>query len=260
MTCRLFCISGLLLLGLLTGCTPHPPPVLQTLAVAPHLVAQRYQTDQQQRQQLLRQWQSLGILEIRSEKANRRLRAELQGTGTEKAKVTLFGFMQNIAGVIAVTAEQIELVDADKQQITVVPATAEGLHYLLGIALPPEDLLHSLLAMAAPLQGVDPDVAGGWLTKQGESLLLDPRSGLVRERQGETREGRYRVVYQWSTEEESSVPPLPQQIAIDLQPADTHIQFRSRQWQIIAQPFAADTFTLRARYPDFTVEHPWQER
>ncbi|MBF0182984.1 MAG: hypothetical protein HQM06_01155 [Magnetococcales bacterium] len=231
------------------------------MSVDPRLVEQRYQQDQQQRLRHLRQWQATGVLEIRSDKNNRRIRTEVQGQGHEKAKVTLFGFMQQVAGILLVDADKIQLVDPEKQQILVVPANASGLYHLIGVALEPDDLFASLLAQAAPLQGSDPEVAGGWLTRQGETVVLDPVRGVIRERHGHSAEGsHYRAVYLWPEEGEENPLPLPQQVSIELQPGNTRIQFQARRWQLPEQSFAAAQFAARELYPDFVVEYPLQAK
>ncbi|MBF0098104.1 MAG: hypothetical protein HQM04_11130 [Magnetococcales bacterium] len=254
-------LFGLLCLGLLAACVPPPaPPVAISPPVDPQLVQQRYQRDQQWRRQQLQNWQSQGVLEIRSEKINRRVRAEVQGKEIERAKVTLFGPMQGVAGVMITTPEQIALVDTDQRQITLVPANSSGLNHLIGIALQPEDLLESLLALAAPLQGADPDVAGAWLTRQGETLLLDPVRGVVRERRGQTEGGgSYRALYQWPEESDDAILPMPQQVQIELQPQATRIHYLSRQWQVLTEPLPASAFSFLERYADFVVEQPLRQ-
>jgi hypothetical protein len=130
---------------------------------------------------------------------------------------------------------------------------------LIGIALQPEDLLESLLAVAAPLQGADPEVAGAWLTQQGETLILDPERGVIRERRGQTEGGgHYRALYQWSESPDGGALPMPQHIEIELQPQDTRIHYIARQWQMLTEPLSTASFSLE-RYADFLLEQPLRQ-
>ncbi|MEO5350188.1 MAG: hypothetical protein H7836_11145 [Magnetococcus sp. YQC-3] len=256
---RVFPYAPLLLVLLISGC--QTPPKKEILpALDPRVQAEKFHTDRLQRLQRLQRWQVSGVLEVSGEQGRRRVRTEIQGESTRRVKVTIFGLMQQVVSVLYAGSEEIRLVDAEKQQIVEVPASAEGLHYLLGIGLHPEELFEAWVALAGELLEPEAGVANGWLARTGERLLLDPESGLLRQRSGQNEAGGiYRVEYQWP--EGSDLPlPMPSEIKVELTPGETQIKFSARQWQIIAQPFAEQWFSALDAYPGFTVSRPLVER
>ncbi|MEO5362081.1 MAG: hypothetical protein H7838_00435 [Magnetococcus sp. DMHC-8] len=255
------CMLALVLLTVLVaGCTTLPKEE-RARPVDPHprLTLQRFHADQQRRRERLHHWQVAGVLELVADQGSRRLRTDIQGEATQRTRLTLLGPMQQAVTVLFAGPEELRLVDADRQQIVEVPASAAGLHHLIGIGLQPEELLEALLAWADQRIERDTDPAGGWLTRQGEQLLLDPATGLILERTGQTEAGgSYRVTYQWPATREGADPPMPAQIQVTLLPRETQVTLTARQWQVPAQPFPADWFAALQRYSGFPVERPFQ--
>ncbi|MBF0582937.1 MAG: hypothetical protein HQL80_01740 [Magnetococcales bacterium] len=246
---------------LVAGCATVPPPAKVAVQVDPRITMERFNRDQQGRRERLRHWQVAGVLEVSGDKGSRRYRTEIKGEMAQQAQVTLFGLMQQIVAVLFAGPEEIRLVDAEQRHITEVPASAAGLYHLIGIGLQPEVLFESMIAVADALTEPDAALPNGWWTRQGEQLLLNPETGLIEERSGETESGgSYRVIYQWPDSPDDPLLPMPTQVRVQLLPGETRIHYKARQWHTVEQPFAADWFSPLQLYPDFTIERPFRDR
>lgn len=246
---------------LMTSCAtpPPPPPEKVRTHTDPRITMERFQADQQDRLKRLQHWQLSGVLELTTDKGSRRYRTEIKGTLAERARVTLFGLMQQVAAILFAGPQEVRLVDADKQHILEVPANAEGLYHLIGVGLEPDVLFESMLALAAPLSEPDPDLPGGWWTQMGEQLVLEPETGLIQERFGLTEGGgSYRVLYEWPTSPNTPLP-MPSQIHVMLFPGETQVKYQVRQWSPVDQPFSTDWFDALQTYAGFSVERPFQD-
>ncbi|MBF0160964.1 MAG: hypothetical protein HQL88_01620 [Magnetococcales bacterium] len=253
----------LILAFLVGGCGTLPPPQEPTPlpAVDPKLTWARFHADRQQRLARLHDWQVVGVLEVSNEQGKRRYRTEIQGQATQRAKVTLLGLLQQVVAILLAGPEEIRLVDADKQQIVEVPASAAGLDYLLGLPLQPDELFESLLGLADALSEAESGLPHGWWSRQGELLVLEPGRGLIQERSGQTEAGgSYRVVYQWPAAEAGETLPMPTQVHVTLLPSGAQVKYTARQWQLPGHPWAADWFALPASSAGFVVERPLQAR
>ena len=255
-----FTVGLLLLTVMVSGCATLPQPE-RPRAVDPHplLTLERFHADQQRRLDRLHQWQVAGILEVTTDRGSRRLRTEIQGETAHRAKVTLFGLMQQVVGVLFADSEVIRMVDADKQQIVEVPANAAGLRHLIGIDLPPEELFESMIALANPEVEHEASPSAIWLTRLGERLILDPETGLIQERSGQTESGgSYRVIYEWPERQNDLSLPMPSRIQVTMQPGESQVHYTARQWRILDKPFATNWFSVLERYAGFAVERPFQ--
>ena len=182
---------------ILSGCASMPPSIPQK-PVNPAVTVARFHTDQQQRRAGLRQWQVSGVLEITVEDSRRRFHTKMQGIETHHAKVSIFGPMRQIIMVLFVDPQEIRLVDPEKRQIVAVPASGDGLEYLIGIGLPPQTLFEAITALADTLTQEDSNSQNSWLTQDSEKLILDPETGLIQERFGQTdADTAYHVFYKW---------------------------------------------------------------
>lgn len=253
-------LCGLLLLSVLVVACQTPPKREPVPVADPRVQSETYHADQEQRLARLRRWQVSGILEVSTEQGKKRYRTEIQGEAARRAKVTIFGFMQQVGGMLFASSEEIRLVDADKQQIVEVPASAEGLRTLIGVGLHPEELLESLVALAGGLAELDAGVPNGWLARSGEQLILDPTRGLIQQRTGQTEAGgTYHVSYQWPENPANLPVPMPEEIRVLLSPGETQLNYTARQWRFIDQPFAERWFSPLESHAGFAVYRPMQE-
>ncbi|MEO5339665.1 MAG: hypothetical protein H7837_03960 [Magnetococcus sp. MYC-9] len=249
-------IALLLLSWAVAGCAELPRQDLSSV-MDPSVTKERFHADRLKRLEHVRQWQVSGILEVTSHEGRRRYRTEVQGEAAQRVKVTLFGLLQQVAGILFADPDEIRMVDAEQQQIIEVPSTAAGLNHLIGIGLQPEELFESMIGLAGPVVESEEE---HWLTLQGEALYLE-ESGLIRERSGQTETGdTYRVLYQWAepgAEGEAAVP-MPTQIHVLFSPGKTEVKFSGRQWQLLDQTWPDDWFTApEALYTEFTVDRPF---
>ncbi|MBF0460092.1 MAG: hypothetical protein HQL87_01725 [Magnetococcales bacterium] len=255
----LLCRAVLLAL-LVSGCTTLPKKE-SARWVDPRITQERFQADRQQRLDRLHRWQVSGVLEVITERGSRRYRTEIRGEAAQQARVSLLGLMQQVVAVLFAGSQEIRLVDAEKQRIVEVPASAEGLNHLIGIGLQPEELLEAMIGLAGELTERETDISNGWLTRMGERLVLDPETGLMQERSGQTEAGgSYRVVYQWPEAVDKSSLPMPAHIQVVLLPGGTEVNYTAHQWQMVDKPFAANWFSALELYAGFAVERPFQDR
>ena len=171
---------SLLWILFLSSCTSLPS-LLEQEQIDPAVTMARFQADQEKRHTQLRQWRASGVLEITTEYGKKRFRAKMQGKGALQAKVSIFGPMRQIIGVLFANPEIIYLVDPAEQKIMEVPATAEGLASLVGIDLKPSILFMAITTLADKLVQQDPTNHHTWLTESSERLVLEPETGLIQE-------------------------------------------------------------------------------
>ena len=251
-TCQSIC-AVLLTLVLVSSCGTLPS------VVDPQFTWARFHADRQQRLARFQYWQVAGILEVSTDQGRRRYRTKIQGQGIQRAKVTLFGFMHQVAGMLFAGPEEIRLVDPETHQIIEVPASAAGLDHLIGIALQPEKLLESIIGLADPLKEARVGLPNGWLTQRGEQLVLDPNSGLIQERFGRGEAGSsYQVLYRWRPIGEELPLSMPAQVRVTLLPSGTQVKYTARQWRLLDEPWSAHWFSPPELEAGFAVQRPFQ--
>ena len=181
--------------------------------------------------------------------------------------------MRGVAMIIFAGTHAIQLVNPEKKQIMEVPATEAGLAHLIGIGLHPNTLLKAMTALADGLDQPDPTIHNTWRTHTTETLTLDPKTGLIRERFGQTGTGEtYHVFYQWGKTVEwhaavtpeipqkeaahTGVLPMPSRIRVVLKTKKAHIQYKARQWRIPDTPFATEWLGAMTSHAGFSRIYP----
>ena len=252
-------LTAALLAMILSGCAAISKQVPQE-TVDPTRTQARFQADQERRLAQLSQWQTSGILELSTERGKRRLRAELRGEKSHQAVITIFGPMRNIAAIIFAGSQEIRLTDPDKGQIIEVPATKEGLKFLVGFGFDPNTLIKTLTAVAENLTQADTSRTNSWFTEGSEQLVVDPETGLILERLGQTQAGEgYHVFYQWDktiTLNNPGLLPMPSQVKVMIPSEETQLTYKGKQWQVPPQPFADHWFDPLVLYPEFSLAVP----
>jgi hypothetical protein len=232
-------LLAILLLALLGGCSTLP---WQTVTDrhspwTPAEISQKYQTDQQQRLLLPKNWQIQGILDIDHEEHGRRNRIIINSRQGNQLRLRVYGPFQQVAFDLLVDPDWLQLIRPDKRQVIRVPATSEGMFYLTGYSLNPGDLLQFFLGNSTPLANLPRPGNDGMesTTQQGERLLLDPIYGYIQERRpppGSTNP--YITRYYWSSTPKHPPPPLPIKLAITLPKEKMLLTFIFRKWQFSA--------------------------
>lgn len=288
-TASAFVPALVLVAFLFSGCTSTPPPVPQK-TVHPDVTEARFHADRQKRRVWLNQWQVSGILELTTEDTRRRFRASMRGEGASRAKVRILGAMRQVMMDLFSGPQAIRLVNPEKRQIVEVPATSEGLAYLLAIGLPPRKLFEAITALADALAQRDLSTQNAWFTREGEQLVLDPETGLIQARFGRMEKGgSYHVLYQWdesvglraakkpeNQEPENQEPVnqepenqdgrvsgasvdflrMPTHIQVILEPGETQIKYKVKQWTLPDKPFVAHWFSATELYSGFSLVRP----
>ncbi|MBF0624878.1 MAG: hypothetical protein HQL82_08730 [Magnetococcales bacterium] len=206
------------------------PPVGET-RVDPGLVLDRFARDQARRRTpRWSQWRLSGVLDMDTEVNKRRNRFVLDGTGTTRARLAVYGPFQQVASRLLLDGGVMQLEESRNGARKRVPATAAGMESLIGLALPPERLLEVFLGQAATPTAlhVRPDGTLWGPTSRGEWLRVGPASGLLLERRGRTSGGHmYAVGYRWA-----AIPGglhMPAQVEIRLG-QDAKVEMDSGQW------------------------------
>lgn len=238
---RVLLLLPLLLVGCALTPTPEEPPLPPAMARA------RYGADQAERLTRNRAWQVRGILDFDTPRLARRTRFVLQGEETRRARLQVFGPMNQTALALTLWETGLRLVDPLHREVIDVPPTMDGLDYLVGTPLSPERLLATLLGQAEPLTKAGPDGDGWWRAVDGERLRLDG-AGRVRERQGPT----YNAHYRWPA---AGAPVQPAQVRVEL-PKVGHLEATLEQWDTPRQPLAPPA----APPEGFQVQRPFDRQ
>ncbi|MBF0371139.1 MAG: hypothetical protein HQL52_16945 [Magnetococcales bacterium] len=165
----------LVLPAFLISCTPQPPvaPGFQTDSIPIQL-----QQSRNQRLAQLKLWEVVGVIDLETPEAIGRHRFELLGDGIKRARLRVFGPFRQVVHELYLAPERIVLMDGVNKRLVETPADGNGLSYLVGIGLGPEELLRMILGWG-DLTGLVHQ-GGGYLEApegEGDRLRLDPVTG-----------------------------------------------------------------------------------
>ncbi|MEO5346444.1 MAG: hypothetical protein H7834_08720 [Magnetococcus sp. YQC-9] len=232
----------------LAACASLDPLTEKSTSVSGEVVTERFQNDQALRAQGLKHWSVEGSLEIETPEQGRRNRIDLLGSGQSRVRMRIHGPFRQIAAEMIAFEQRVRWVDSEQRTVTEVPATPEGLHYLIGVPIDPERLVFWLMGQADALTMADilpHDPEGVRVeTRGGERLWLDEGSGRIRARAGEAAPGSlYRAIYDWPDPKEhrATAQLMPKSIHVTLDQPKIRMVFTLRGWRLpSAGPVMAD--------------------
>ncbi|MEO5332185.1 MAG: hypothetical protein H7839_09190 [Magnetococcus sp. YQC-5] len=236
---KLILPGWLCLVLLLTSCTNTVSWMESEQVMASGPLAKRYQIDQTSRRQALLHWGVNGILDLETPDQGRRHRIDLLATRHEWIRLRAYGPFQQVALELRASDQWIRWVDPEKRTVTQVPATADGMRYLIGIPLAPTRFFQLVMGWAGSWSESDQPVLRAShqgvaiKTLDGEQLHLDPLQGRVLERSGEAVPGRsYRAVYVWPAVASASKDRvvMPEQVTVTLEQPRVRLELSFKQW------------------------------
>ncbi|MBF0627073.1 MAG: hypothetical protein HQL91_02525 [Magnetococcales bacterium] len=227
------------------------------------LIVGRYQVDQSARRYRPLHWAVDGVLDLETPDQERRNRIDLLGSGPDRVRLRAYGPFRQVAAELITRDNRLRWVDPESRSVIEVPASSEGLHYLLGVPIPPGRFFQVIMARAEgllPLTGqlsLEPNGVAV-TTRDGEQLRLDPADGRILERSGRPRfSAAYHVVYTWPDPAKNIDGGLlmPERILVTLEKPKVRLEWIVNAWRFPLTGLAEDAFD-QAVAQGFTLSRP----
>ncbi|MBF0357069.1 MAG: hypothetical protein HQL70_00605 [Magnetococcales bacterium] len=230
----------LLVLFAISGCSSlsfiQSKPQADQLIGSQSQLLKKYQADQNQRRLQLKNWQINGVLDIDHEEHGRRNRIVITTHNGDQLRLRIYGPFKQVAFDLLVDQQWLQLTKPKEHQVIRVPSSVDGMNYLTGFLINPNNLSQFFTATAPQLATGPKETSIGVeaTTITGEKVQLDPVNGYIKQRwSANNANNKYSLQYHWPKTANNSQPPaLPSKIAITIPKESMVVTFILRKWRV----------------------------